>query len=121
VGAFTAGIDTDDNVTQSVTLVSTGAPIRIDGGCTVIYGGSGTGGVGTLIWEVRRVRLGVTTTLMSGTLNYVGNTVTQSGAPFSFPPYRDLPGSGTVTYQLFVTQSGTRLYNRGMFALELKR
>lgn len=120
VGAFSAGIDTDDGVTQSVTLTSTGAPIRIDSGCSVTYGGSPSAN-GTLIWELRRVKAGVTTTLMSGSLSYEGNSLSTSTKPFSTPPYRDVPGTGSVTYQLWVNQAATSLYNRGMFAIELKR
>lgn len=121
VGAFSPGLETESGVTMSVALTSSGAPVRVDGGCTVRYGGGGTAS-GSMTWEVQRVKGGVTTALMSGSLKYDGNSLTAQDGVFSFPPISDTPGSGAVTYRLFCSLSGSiSLYNRGIFALELKK
>lgn len=118
VGGYTAAESvTAGNVTmQSVTFVSTGAPVSLFAGF-VHRETSGSPGAGNI--ELQRTQGAVTTTLLS----FLAKIEADGENSVGLPPYTDNPAAGSVTYTLRKTSSGTNygVSKRGLFAIEVKK
>jgi len=119
VGVFTAAaidaIGGPAYTLQTLSFVSTGAPVVINGGCFLLSAGDLPS---TVTITLRRGGVDLLSSLVAVPANIVNGKTT-----FVFPPYVDTPGAGSVSYSMIgaIVSRDCSFSDRGMTALEVKR
>lgn len=128
VSAYTAALSTAGSpgtwtTVQSVTITTTGAPVLVIAGLSLLYNAANSGGGSDI-----RIRRG-STTLSSMTLSSMSKVATAIADDLfgcedvvTFPAYKDTPSAGTYTYTLEVFNSNSaRASERSMVCMEVKK